>query len=370
MAKFFFLFLFIGAVLAAEDEGLIVLTPEQIADARITTKVAAPVKLKVTATAPAKIVINEKEQAHVVAKAAGVVTQIIKTIGDQVKEGEVLAWVDSKEMAEAKGAYLTALKRYNLAKQNLSTEETLKDKKICSTQDYLQTNLAYQEAQINLDVAVQQLYILGMEEMEVQTLDNTDLKDLRKLALKAPMDGVVITKDLTRGSQISADQEVYTIANLDTVWVELGLYPGDLNRIKKGHKLIVNPIKGDCPPAIATIQWISPTIDEDTKRASCTALLANKEQSWCPGAYVCADIVLEEVKVKQAVVKEAIQEIDGEKYIFVPHAQGFQKRAIEPGRSDSKYVEVISGIQVGEPYAATQTFLLKAEQGKAEAELD
>lgn len=360
--------LLVGPFLQAEDD-LIALTPKQIQDAGISTKIVSPIRLKVMASLPAKITINETNQAHVVAKVSGTVSEIVRTVGDHVTEGEVLAMLDSKEMAEAKAAYLTALKRADLAVQTLAAEDALKGKKISSEQDYLHTALAAKEAQINLEVALQQLYVLGMSDSEIEALDG-NLASLRQLALKSPITGVVIARNITRGSQVSADQDAYTIADLDTVWIELGLYPTDLNKIKPGNQITINSLKGDCPSSVTTIDWVSPTIDEETKRASCTAILPNKNQTWCPGSYVCADIVIEEIQVRQAVLKEAIQEIEGEKFIFVPHAEGFAKRAVEVGRSDNQYVEIVSGIKVGEPYAATQTFLLKAEHGKASADLD
>jgi cobalt-zinc-cadmium efflux system membrane fusion protein len=128
-------------------------------------------------------------------------------------------------------------------------------------------------------------------------------------------------------------------------------------------------LKGDTPAAEATLAWISPTIDEESKRAVGIGQLTNKEQHFCPGSYVRVDIVVDEQEVPQAVLREAVQEIDGDSFLFVPHAQGFEKRAVELGKTDGKWVEIISGIRAGEPYAATQTFLLKADLGKAEAEL-
>jgi cobalt-zinc-cadmium efflux system membrane fusion protein len=360
---------FLNASEEALDEGIVALSPEQIKEAHIETRQAAPATLRIILPIPAKITTNGHQQAHVVAKASGIVIKINKNLGDGVHADEGLAILESKEMAEAKGAYLTALKREKLAAQTLASEEALKDKKVSSEQDFQHTVLAAREARINLEVAMQQLYILGMNNEDIRRLAEEEMQDLRNYAIKAPLDGVVVAKDISLGSLISADQEVYTIANLDTVWVEMGIYLKDLPYVKLGQKLWVSSIKSDQPIAEAEITQLSPIINEETRTAAAVATLPNNARNWFPGSYVCANVVVDEAKVPVAVLKEAIHEIDGVTCLFIQHPQGFEKREVKIGRSDDKFVEIISGIESGTSYASTQTFLLKAELGKMDAEL-
>ena len=60
--------------------------------------------------------------------------------------------------------------------------------------------------------------------------------------------------------------------------------------------------------------------------------------------------------------------IEGKNVIFVQEKDGFEKREVSLGRSDGTFTEVLSGIKAGEKYAASNTFILKAELGKSEAE--
>ena len=211
--------------------GVVKLTAEQIADAKIEIKKASSVKFPITIQIAAKIGVNEQKHAHVVAKAAGVVKKVFKNRGDLVLENEVLAVLESKEMAEAKAAYLTAIKREALAAQTLAADEILKGK-ISSEQEFRQTALNATEAKINLDVALQQLYILGLEEQQIAQLEQEELNGLRSYEIKAPFKGTIIEKDISVGTLINSDQEVFAVADLDTVWLELGIYPQDLPKIK------------------------------------------------------------------------------------------------------------------------------------------
>ncbi len=361
------------ACLYADDSDssieLIRLTPEQIAHSQIEMRHSSSVILRQTFSVPAKITVNELRQAVIVAKAPGIVTKVNKNIGDPVEVDESLAVLESKEMAEAKAAYITALKREALAAQTLKAEEALKEKKISSEQDYLRTVLAAEEAHINLEVAEQHLNLLGMNTNDVKQLKQEGLSGLCCYQIKSPVKGAIIEKNITIGSLVSSEQEVYKIADLDTVWVELGIYSNNLYNIKPGHKIFLSPLKDDHPTAQAEITYISPIIDEHTRTATAIALLSNTTRDWYPGAFVRAEVVSEEAPVPIAVLKEAIQEIDEKNFLFIQHPEGFEKREVKIGRSDSNYVEILSGIELNTPYAAINTFLLKAEDGKKDAEL-
>ena len=68
------------------------------------------------------------------------------------------------------------------------------------------------------------------------------------------------------------------------------------------------------------------------------------------------------------VAKTALQTIKGETVVFVRTEDGFEARKIGVGRQDASLVEVTDGLAAGERVATANTFVLKAELGKAEAE--
>src|SRR4051812_34192782 len=91
--------LFTPLALLADPSEKIYLTPEQVLKSQIEILQVAPIALKRTFTVPAKITVNERNQAVVVAKTPGIVTQVSKNIGDPVKIGETLAILESKEIS-------------------------------------------------------------------------------------------------------------------------------------------------------------------------------------------------------------------------------------------------------------------------------
>jgi membrane fusion protein, heavy metal efflux system len=96
----------------------------------------------------------------------------------------------------------------------------------------------------------------------------------------------------------------------------------------------------------------------------------NEAMIWRPGAAVAASIVIKEEPVEVRVPGAAIQTVGAESVVFVRTPSGFQKRVVATGRSDEQSVEVTSGLSAGEQIAVKNTFLLKAELGKGEAEAD
>ena len=64
----------------------------------------------------------------------------------------------------------------------------------------------------------------------------------------------------------------------------------------------------------------------------------------------------------------AVQSIKGETFVFVRTADGFEARQVVTGRYDSRRVEILRGLSIGDKIATANTFVLKADLGKAEIE--
>ncbi|WP_213152194.1 efflux RND transporter periplasmic adaptor subunit [Neochlamydia sp. AcF95] len=347
-----------------ESSNFIFLSNEQIIEAQIETLKASPSILQKTFGAPAQIVINEQQQAIIVARVSGVVSDISKNVGDYVSKGETLAVLQSRPMAAFKAAYLTLLKRSSLAQQTFEAEAILKEKKVTSEQAYLQALLIAEEASIKQELAEQQLYLLGMSKKDVKQLTQEENYDLFSYQIKSSLNGVITSKIINIGSLLNADQEAFKIADLDTVWVQIGVYAQDLPYLKLGDKVQVALLNEEKFSDVAEIIYLSPILDKQTRSGTAIALLANPSRKWYPGSYVRVEVIAEEVEVPIAVLKEAVQVIEGKTFLFIAHSQGFEKCEVEIGRADHTYVEILSGIKQGTPYAATHAFILKAEDGK------
>lgn len=348
------------------DENVVVLSPEQMQQLEIPLLAAGPSKLSIVISTRGKIVVHPDKLVHVLPKIPGVAKEARKNIGDLVHTGEVLAILESREMADSKANYLAAKEKERLTLSLLEREKRLYDQKVSAQQDYINAQSAYREAQIAVQLNQQKLRAFGVEESEIRALSQ-EQPDLRVYDIRSPIDGVVIARHINRGEFIETTATIYEIVDLSSVWIEIGIYPKDLIKVKEGQKIDVM-LPSNVARREATIIYVSPIIQDETITAKAVAELKNPDRNWRPGSFVRVDIATGDVTVPLAIPKEAIAEIDGKQVVFVKIPEGFEKRPVETGAEDRRNVEILSGLSPGEVIAASNTFLLKAELNKAQAE--
>lgn len=339
-------------------EGLIALTPEQIATAKIDISVAAPGTLSREIIVPGRIVTAADRMAQIVPKVGGTVFEARKNIGDTVEKGEVLALIESREMAEAVAEYMAAQRASELASTVYKREKSLWDKKITAEQDFLTAKNASQEASIRFDLAKQKLQALGHEG------GNVTGADTRFHALRSPIAGRVTGRELTLGEYVDTTHTAFTIADLSVVWVEAAITSADLSFVQEGQS--VN-IQGGESGVQGRLIFVGPAVDTDTRAAKAIIEFDNADNRLRPGQFVNAAIATSAQQADVIVAKGAIQVIEGGNSVFVRTDKGFEKRNVVTGREDSRNIEIVSGLEMGEPVATSGTFRLKAELGKSEA---
>jgi len=342
-----------------EEEGVVSLDAAQLSAAGIKVSKVGPGRLAREVSVPGKIVAAADRMAQIVPKAEGVVTEARKNLGDTVERGEVLALIESREMAEAVADHQAAKRREELASTTFKREKGLWDKKITAEQDFLNAKNAHQEAAILLDLAKQKLQALGHEGADSES------EDSRFHQLKSPLDGRIIERELTLGEYVDTTHTAFAVADLSVVWVETAIAPDDLPFVKEGQAANV---AGSGGKAEGKLVFVSPVIDPETRAAKAIIELENAEGKWRPGEFVNAAIATSAQEAAILIPKDAVQSIEGQDVVFVKTTKGFEKRPVGLGRADSRHVEVISGLVAGEAVAISATFTLKAEFGKAEAE--
>lgn len=343
-----------------EVSSLIEMDERKAKDHGIAIKPAGPGKLEMHLTSRGKVVLHPDNVAHILPKISGVAIEARKNRGDSVEAGEVLAILESREMAETKANYLAALEREKLSNSLFDREERLYQKKVSSEQDFLSASTALQDAKIQLQLSKQKLMALGLD-------DHSQNEDLRFYEIRSPIKGTVIARDITFGEYVEERTPIYAIADLNKVWVEVGIYQKDFPNVKVGQLAEITLPDAD-QNAIGKIIYVSPIIDDDTITAKAVVELDNSSGNWKPGSFVTAKIEIQGIVVPIAVSQKAIQMIDGESVIFVQKEEGFEKTAVRLGRSDGTHVEVLAGIEAGTKYACTNCFLLKADLGKDSVE--
>ena len=177
----------------------------------------------------------------------------------------------------------------------------------------------------------------------------------------------MIEKHIAAGEAVKEDATIFAIADLSSVWAEMNVYPKDLDLVKVGQKVTVraSTLKTE---AEGRISYVGSLVGEQTRSAKARVTLPNPERSWRPGLFVTVELVQDETEVPVAVPVGAIQAYRDWKVVFGRFGDAFEARPVELGRSDGKHVEVVKGLEPGTRYAASNTFVLKADLGKAGAQ--
>ena len=109
----------------SQVEGRVEMSQEVAAAGGIEIKTAGPASIRTTLELPGEIVLNKNRVAHIVPRLSGVVTEVRKNLGDRVRKGEVIAVIDSRELAEAKREYIESVHRLHFAQSSFVREEGL-----------------------------------------------------------------------------------------------------------------------------------------------------------------------------------------------------------------------------------------------------
>jgi cobalt-zinc-cadmium efflux system membrane fusion protein len=351
-----------------QAEGRIRMDDPAMKNAGIGLSTAGPARIRSTLQLQGEIQFNQDRLAHVVPRLSGVVVNSGKNLGDQVKKGDLLAVLESRTLADLKSEHLATQTRLDLARGVFEREKRLWEEKISAQQDYLASRQALAEAEIAYRNVEQKLRALGITHAAVMRGDGGS-DGLTRYEIRAPIDGVVIEKHLAIGEAVKEDASIFTIADLSTVWAEMTIYPKDLSSVRLGQRVTVRASALNTE-ADGRVAYVGSLIGEQTRSAKARVTLPNPEHSWRPGLFVTVELVQDEIEVPVAVSVDAIQTYRERKVVFGRFGELFEARPVELGRSDGKSVEVVSGLTSGTSYAATNSFVLKADLGKAGASHD
>ena len=342
-------------------EGLVIeLSKEQIAELGIELATAIGGKIDVYVNLPGEVAINADRMAHIVPRVSGIVGEVKKKLGDAVKAGEVMAMIRSRDLADAKAGYLAAIERYDLAKTIFEREEKLWKEKISSEQDYLDAKKGFAEAKIEMRSVEQKLHAIGFSEEYLEKLPLEQESQLTKFEITAPFDGTVIDKHITLGELVSDDADVFVVADLSSVWVDLHVYPKDLMKVKKGQKVIISAGQ-TIPDTEATISYVGPVVGAESRTALARVVLPNSTGVFRPGLFVTAKVAIDNVEAGVIVSKDAVQNLDGKKCVFTKDEHGFEPSFVNLGQSNAGFVQVTSGLDPGQQYVTKGAFELKAK---------
>lgn len=313
-----------------------------------------------------------------------------------------------------KGILLKAYSDLNFSKKNLEREKRLFEDKVSSdrsfqeaTRDFEKSEVQYysafeeikynslklfqssetslQIADNSLHSAKERLRLLGVDQDKILGLDEfhgqderhhwhttketrndesqADFKSLGEYILRAPAEGVLLERHLSKGERISRETQAFLIADTSRVWVDFSIYATDLGKIHKGQKVRVFSEEHQVE-AWGKVDFVSLLLDRDSRQAICRVILENPNRLWKPGMFVNGELSIPSKERVLAVPRKAIFQDDKHSYLFVKKEEEIQVREVELGKRDFNWAEIIKGLDPAESFAVNRVFLLKSELQK------
>ncbi len=353
----------------SQIEARVEMSPEAVSDSGIVVEEAGPARLRLAFQLPGEIALNPDRVAHVVPRFSGVVTEVRTNLGDAVARGEVIAVIDSQELADSKLVFIQALHQLKFAQASFEREEQLWAKRISALEEYLTAQQTLEEAEISTDGAQQKLRSLGLLAAEIKGLADRQQANLARYQLRAPIRGVVIEKHVALGEVVEGYADLFKIADLSTVLAKVTVYGQDLKSVRVGQEVRVeSDVLGI--ETSGTVSYLGSILGAETRTATAHVSIPNPEGVWRPGVFVTTQLVREETTVPVAVRPESIQQLRDWSVVFIQDGDLFEARPLELGRRDGEWVEVLAGLSAGQRYVSKNSFLVKADILKSGATHD
>ncbi|MBS0195979.1 MAG: efflux RND transporter periplasmic adaptor subunit [Planctomycetes bacterium] len=374
---------------AGEEEGHsdeVTLTAEAVGRYGVKVAAAERVTLAPTFTAPARVGFNTEAMAHVGSPLRGRAVEIKVRLGDTVKRGDALLVVESPELGEAQADYFqkrigaeTAAPAVELAKVVWDRAKGLHEQ----SQGISLTEVQKREAEYKSALAGQKaanaavvgaenrLHLLGMSQAGVEELARTG-EIMPRYTVHAPMDGRVVQREVTLGELVSPDREaLMVLADTSTLWVLADVPEARLHEVAVGAGAWVMVGTNGAGRLDGKVAFIAPLVDAATRTVQVRIELPEAAGVLRPGMFAQVEIVASgETNAAVAVPDEAVQTVEGGPAVFVPvkgEANTFAKRAVTVGKAVGGLVPILAGLEAGEEFVASGTFILKAELGKGSA---
>jgi Cu(I)/Ag(I) efflux system membrane fusion protein len=271
------------------------------------------------------------------ARAAGRIEKlIIKENGRKVRAGEALYTLYSETL-------LTLQREYLLAKEQaaqLGSEDP-------RYKGFVQS-------------AEKKLKLYGMTDAQIAQLKS--VSDLQpRVTLVAPVSGVVTSVKVTEGQYVSEGTLMFTVENLNTLWVETELYPHESKEVQVGDPVQIAVRGYEGTPAISKIIFMSPEYRNNTQITTVRAALENSDGQFQPGMQAQVRFQKSSRKALTLPVDAVVRDSHGA-HVYVQSATAtFEPRMVRTGIEDFDQIEIVEGLKAGETVVISGAYLLYSE---------
>ena len=363
---------------AALPRGVVELSQDAQRGGELATANSERVTLPTTIELTGTVAPDDVRVSHIRPLARGVIERVSVRLGDRVTAGQSLAEYDNIELGELIGDYLTARATLRQAQTDREVKQTglARAEALIKLEAIAQQTLDQRRAEFqNSEAAVaseqarvakveEQLHRFGMSDADLAALGPQDAQGGHRVAshsiLRAPFAGVVTKYDVAPGELVGPQSDLFTIANLSTVWVLADLYEKDLAKVQTSTMATVRVEAYPNRVFAGELTYVSDLIDPTTRTAKVRCVVPNPDGLLKLDMFAKISVPTNDRHEALVVPSAAVQQIDNQPVVFVRMSPTrFERRDIRTGASADGRVEVSGALKAGEPVVTTGSFYLK-----------
>jgi cobalt-zinc-cadmium efflux system membrane fusion protein len=334
---------------------------QQAKDAGITFAPVGYEELGKTIAAAGRVTFDDRKVAHVFSPVTGRVIRFIADLGQHVTKGDPLAVIASPDLGSAFSDLLKAQADLVQSKRDYERQGELYEAHAGSQRDFEAAQSAYLKAKAELERAEQKTHLL---------YKGSDRQVTQDYLLPSPINGEVIARSVNPGFEVQGQYsggsapELYTIGELDQVWVLADVFEMDLPRIQIGSPAMVSVVSFPGRIFAGKVDWISGAIDPASRTAKVRVVIDNEDRALRPEMY--ASVTISVPGHRALAVPRAAVLRQGDQTVVLVHTgatpDGSLKIERRPVQVDDEgsdgALEILHGLQEGDEVVTSGAILV------------
>lgn len=228
-----------------------------------------------------------------------------------------------------------------------------------------QAELKLKDAEASMDVAKSKLLLYGISAEAIERLDPiAEGATVSHLTLKAPFAGTVVEKHAVRSERVGPQSQMFVVADLSVVWVQVDLFEADLPLVRslKDRPLAIRSANAGVHDRKARVVYAGDVIDKTSRSLTLIAEADNADRILKPGLFVEIGFDTGDPTPVLQVASTAILRHENKPFVFVQTGdEKFRRTEVVLGRSSADRVEIANGLKPGDKVVTRGGFVLKSE---------
>ncbi|MDR3447137.1 efflux RND transporter periplasmic adaptor subunit [Dyella sp.] len=305
--------------------------------------VIAPVQMQAAPHAmqfPATVEADPARTANVLAPLTGRISDLKVGLGDHVTRGQLLAVIDSGDMAQANADVVKATDALALAKKALDRARGVQQAGGNAVKDLETAQSNDNQAQAEMDRAQTRLRSLSAEGQQGTS---------RSIRITAPMSGYITALSAAPGTYANdANAVLMTISDLDSVWITANVPEADVGHIAKGQAMDATLSAYPDQAFHGQVSFVSQVLQSDTRRDMVRAVFSNSDGRLKPNMFAQASIAVPQ-PAQVLVPQSALLMNNDNTTVFVEVSPWtFERHTVELSYDETAGARVLKGLKAGD----------------------